>query len=145
MGFFMLWKNKLKIIAGFMLIFLLPAATYSQTEDDIDRATKEVDRSYRKEAQKEIEAIRGKPDIEAGEKEIAFTVVLVDYGRRKLKVIRKIRDLMHLSLKESRDLVENVPCDLKSGFPEEEAENIKEELEDTGATVKLKTVIIEKP
>ncbi|MGB3057322.1 MAG: 50S ribosomal protein L7/L12, partial [Candidatus Omnitrophota bacterium] len=104
-----------------------------------------VDRPYRKEAQKEIEAVRGKPDIEVGEKEIAFTVVLVDHGNRKIRVIRKIRDLMHLSPKEARDLVESVPCELRSGVSEEEAENIKEEMEDAGATVRLKTMIKKKP
>ncbi|MFH0946415.1 MAG: 50S ribosomal protein L7/L12 [Planctomycetota bacterium] len=67
-----------------------------------------------------------------------FNVVLTAIGDKKIQVIKKVRELTSLGLKDAKDLVEGCPKAVKEGLPKEEAEKIKKELEDTGATVELK-------
>ena len=77
----------------------------------------------------------------AAEKEEAkstFDVVLKGAGDKKIQVIKVVRQYTGLGLKEAKDLVEAAPKPVKEGLPKEEAEKIKKELEDQGATVELK-------
>ena len=67
-----------------------------------------------------------------------FEVVLESFGDKKLDVIKVIRTITGLGLKEAKELVEGAPKSVKAGLPKEEAEKIKKELEGSGATVKLK-------
>jgi ribosomal protein L7/L12 len=67
-----------------------------------------------------------------------FTVVLQAVGEKKIEVIREIRVLTRLGLKEAKDLVEGAPKNIKEGAPKDEAEKIKATLEKVGATVELK-------
>ncbi len=67
-----------------------------------------------------------------------FTVVLVAFGDKKINVIKEVRGVTSLGLKEAKDLVESAPVALKEGVKKEEAEEIKKKLEDAGATVELK-------
>ena len=75
---------------------------------------------------------------EAAEEKTAFTVVLADIGPNKIQVIKEIRAITTLGLKEAKDLVESAPKPVKEGTTKEEAEKIKVQLEKTGAKVELK-------
>ena len=67
-----------------------------------------------------------------------FTVVLVDHGAKKINVIKEIRAITGLGLKEAKDLVEGTPKEVKADVPKDEANKIKEALEKAGAKVELK-------
>lgn len=67
-----------------------------------------------------------------------FDVVLEGYGDKKIGVIKVIRQITGLGLKEAKDLVEGVPAKVKEGISKEDAEKIKKELEEAGATVSIK-------
>ena len=75
---------------------------------------------------------------EAAEEQTEFTVVLADSGAKKIEVIKAVRSLTSLGLKEAKDLVEGAPKTLKEGVNKEEAEKMKKELEAAGAKVQLK-------
>jgi len=76
----------------------------------------------------------------AAEKEVQteFNVVLEGFGDKKIGVIKVVRTITNLGLKEAKDLVEGVPSKVKEGVSKEEAEKIKKELEEAGATVSIK-------
>ena len=74
---------------------------------------------------------------EAEEKTI-FSVVLESAGSNKIQVIKEVRALTNLGLKEAKDLVEGAPKEVKTDVPKEEAEKMKKQLEDAGAKVALK-------
>lgn len=65
-------------------------------------------------------------------------VILVAYGEKKINVIKEVRAITQLGLKEAKDLVEGAPKTVKEGINKEEAEELKKKLEDAGATVELK-------
>jgi large subunit ribosomal protein L7/L12 len=67
-----------------------------------------------------------------------FTVVLASAGDKKINVIKEIRAITGLGLKEAKDLVEGAPKEVKADVPKAEAEKIKKQLEDAGAKVELK-------
>ncbi|MBP6217701.1 MAG: 50S ribosomal protein L7/L12 [Oligoflexales bacterium] len=74
----------------------------------------------------------------AAEEKTEFTVVLVDAGDKKINVIKEIRTITNLGLKEAKDLVEGAPKDVKEGVSKEEAQKIREVLEKAGAKVEVK-------
>jgi large subunit ribosomal protein L7/L12 len=67
-----------------------------------------------------------------------FDVVLEAFGANKINVIKVVRAATGLGLKEAKDLVEAAPKEIKTGISKEDAEKLKKELEDSGATVKIK-------
>lgn len=67
-----------------------------------------------------------------------FEVILESFGAKKLDVIKVVRALTGLGLKEAKDLVEGAPKSVKTGVSKEEADKVKKELEEAGATVKIK-------
>jgi large subunit ribosomal protein L7/L12 len=67
-----------------------------------------------------------------------FTVVLADAGDKKINVIKEVRAITGLGLKEAKDLVEGAPKEVKADVPKDEAAKIKKQLEDAGAKVELK-------
>ena len=67
-----------------------------------------------------------------------FTIVLTAAGDKKINVIKEVRTITGLGLKEAKDLVEGAPKDLKTGVSKDEANGFKEKLEAAGATVELK-------
>ncbi len=73
-----------------------------------------------------------------GEEKDEFDVVLVDGGANKINVIKEVRALTSLGLKEAKDLVEGAPKPIKEGVAKEEAEKMKAQLEAAGAKVELK-------
>ena len=72
------------------------------------------------------------------EEKTEFTVVLAAAGDKKIEVIKEVRALTGLGLKEAKDLVEAAPKVVKEGLQKDEAEKLKKELEEQGATVELK-------
>jgi large subunit ribosomal protein L7/L12 len=74
----------------------------------------------------------------AVEEKTSFTVVLTGFGDKKIQVIKEVRALTGLGLKEAKDLVEAVPKPVKEGLSKDDAEAAKKQLEAAGATVELK-------
>ncbi len=74
----------------------------------------------------------------AEEKQTEFTVNLVGIGDKKIQVIKVVRVITGLGLKEAKDLVDNAPKPVKENVPEEEAKEIKAKLEEAGATAEIK-------
>ena len=75
---------------------------------------------------------------EAAEEQSSFDVVLTGAGDKKIQVIKVVRAATGLGLKEAKDLVDNAPKPVKEGIEKEEADKLKQELEEAGATVELK-------
>jgi large subunit ribosomal protein L7/L12 len=75
---------------------------------------------------------------EAEEEQTEFTVVLASFGEKKINVIKEVRAITGLGLKEAKDLVEAAPKEVKEGVSKDEAAKIKEQLEGAGATVEIK-------
>lgn len=74
----------------------------------------------------------------AVEEQTEFNVIMTSHGANKINVIKVIRAITGLGLKEAKDMTEGVPSTVKEGASKEEAAKIKKELEDAGATVELK-------
>src|SRR5687768_17830391 len=74
----------------------------------------------------------------AAEEQTEFTVVLKDAGAKKIQVIKVVREITSLGLKEAKDLVDNPPKAVKEGITKDEANQIKAKLEEQGATVEMK-------
>lgn len=74
----------------------------------------------------------------AAEEQTAFDVILASAGDKKIQVIKAVREVTTLGLKEAKDLVEGAPQPLKQGIGKEEAEQLKAKLEAEGATVEIK-------
>jgi large subunit ribosomal protein L7/L12 len=72
------------------------------------------------------------------EEKTEFDVVMTSFGDKKVNVIKVVRSLTGLGLKEAKDLVEGVPSTVKEGVSKPEAEDIKKQLEEAGATVEIK-------
>ncbi len=74
---------------------------------------------------------------EEKEEKVEFSVILKDFGANKINVIKAVRELTTLGLKESKDLVESAPKAVKEGVSKEEAATAKQKLEEAGATVEI--------
>lgn len=74
----------------------------------------------------------------AAEEKTEFDVILADVGAEKIKVIKAVRELTGLGLKEAKDLVEGAPQPVKEGVSKEEADSVKAKLEEAGAKVEVK-------
>ncbi|MBA2873108.1 MULTISPECIES: 50S ribosomal protein L7/L12 [Anoxybacillaceae] len=75
---------------------------------------------------------------DAAAEKTEFDVILADGGAQKIKVIKVVREITGLGLKEAKDLVDNTPKPVKEGVSKEEAEEIKAKLEEAGASVEIK-------
>ena len=83
-------------------------------------------------------AVGGGAAAEAAEEKTEFDVVLADAGAQKINVIKEVRAITGLGLKEAKDLVEGAPKPVKEGVSKDEADKIKAQLEGAGAKVELK-------
>ncbi|MEG0908707.1 MAG: 50S ribosomal protein L7/L12 [Lactococcus sp.] len=83
-------------------------------------------------------AVAAGPAAAAAEEQSEFNVELTSFGANKVAVIKAVREITGLGLKEAKDLVESAPSNLKEGVSKEEAEELKKKLEETGATVTVK-------
>ncbi len=77
-------------------------------------------------------------EAEPAEEKTEFDVILKDIGNQKIQVIKVVRAITGLGLKEAKELVESAPKAVKEGVPKDEAEKIKAQLEEVGATVEIK-------
>jgi len=75
---------------------------------------------------------------EAAEEQSEFDVVITDVGDKRINVIKEVRAITQLGLKEAKEVVENIPSPVKEGVSKEEAEEIKKKLEEVGAKVEIK-------
>jgi large subunit ribosomal protein L7/L12 len=82
--------------------------------------------------------VSGGGDAVAEEVQTEFTVVLKEAGPSKLAVVKAVKELTGLGLKESKDLVDSAPSNIKEGVSKDEAEGLKKSLEEAGAVVELK-------
>ena len=80
----------------------------------------------------------GAAEAAAPEEQTEFDVVMSSFGAKKVGVIKVVRALTGLGLKEAKDLVEAVPANIKEGVSKDEAEDVKKQLEEAGATVEVK-------
>jgi large subunit ribosomal protein L7/L12 len=78
------------------------------------------------------------PDAAAAEEKTEFDVVMSSFGENKVAVIKVVRSVTGLGLKEAKDLVEGTPSTVKEGVPKDEAEDVKKQLEEAGAQVDIK-------
>ena len=85
-----------------------------------------------------VAAAAGPSGEAAAEAKDEFDVILTSFGDKKIQVIKEIRAITGLGLKEAKDLVEGAPKAVKEGASKDEAEEIKKKLEEAGATVELK-------
>src|ERR1043166_9024472 len=85
-----------------------------------------------------VKDLEGKWGVSAAEAQTEFTVVLKEAGANKIGVIKEVRAITGLGLKEAKDLVEGAPKPVKENAPKAEAEDIKKKLEAAGAKVELK-------
>ena len=83
-------------------------------------------------------AVAGAEGGAAEEEQTSFTVVLSEIGAQKIKVIKVVREITGLGLKEAKALVDEAPSNVKEDIDKEEAEDIKAKLEEAGATVEFK-------
>ena len=77
-------------------------------------------------------------DAAAAEEKTSFDVILKEAGGQKLAVVKLVKDLAGLGLKEAKDLVDGAPKELKAGVSKDEAEALKKQLEEAGAVVEIK-------
>ena len=80
----------------------------------------------------------GGADAPAAEEQTEFTVVLKEAGASKLAVVKAVKELTGLGLKEAKDLVDSAPSNIKEGITKDEAEGLKKSLEEAGAVVEVK-------
>jgi large subunit ribosomal protein L7/L12 len=85
-----------------------------------------------------VVAAGGAGGAEAAEEQTEFTVVLKEAGASKLAVVKAVKELTGLGLKEAKDIVDGAPANIKEGVSKAEAEGLKKSLEEAGAVVELK-------
>ncbi len=83
-------------------------------------------------------AVAGGGAGEAAEEQTEFDVILNSYGDKKINVIKAVREVTSLGLKEAKELVESAPAKVKEGISKDEAESIKKKFEEAGAQVEIK-------
>ncbi len=83
-------------------------------------------------------AAGGEAGGEAAEEKTEFDVILTGFGDKKIQVIKEVRAITGLGLKDAKELVEKVPAPIKEGIVKEEADKVKEQLEGAGASVEIK-------
>jgi large subunit ribosomal protein L7/L12 len=110
---------------------------------DLNKLVKGIEEKYGVSAAAPAVMVAGGPaagaaPAAAAEEKTEFTVVLAATGEKKIQVIKEVRAITGLGLKEAKDLVDGAPKPVKEGISKSEAEEIKKKLEGAGATVELK-------
>ncbi len=105
---------------------------------DLNELVKLLEKKFGVSAVAAVAAAPGVGDAGAAEEASEYTIHLADIGAQKIAVIKVVKEVAGLGLKEAKDLVESAPADVKSGVKPEEAEEIKKKLEEAGAKVELK-------
>ncbi len=113
----------------------------SWTVLDLNKLVKGIEEKYGVSAAAAVAGAPGGPAAAAAapaEEKTEFSVVLSAVGEKKIQVIKEVRAITGLGLKEAKDLVDGAPKPVKEGVSKAEADEIKKKLEDAGATVELK-------
>ena len=114
----------------------------SMTVLDLSEFVKELEEKFGVTAAAPVAAMMAMPGAaapaEAAEEKTTFDVVLKEVGPQKIQVIKVVRSLTDLGLKEAKDAVEGAPKTVKEGISKEDAEDAKKKLEEVGAVVEIK-------
>jgi large subunit ribosomal protein L7/L12 len=113
----------------------------NMTVVELNELVKEFEEKFGVSAQPTVVAggaVAGGGDAAGGEEKTEFDVVLVDAGAKKINVIKAVRELTGLGLKEAKAAVEETPSNIKEGISKDDAEAAKAKLEEAGAKVELK-------
>ncbi len=113
----------------------------NMTVVELNELVKEFEEKFGVSAQPTVVAggaVAGGGDAAGGEEKSEFDVVLVDAGAKKINVIKVVRELTGLGLKEAKAAVEETPSNIKEGISKDDAEAAKAKLEEAGAKVELK-------
>ncbi|MBR6350911.1 MAG: 50S ribosomal protein L7/L12 [Firmicutes bacterium] len=113
-------------------------AIKNMTVLELNELVKACEEEFGVSAAAPVAVVAGGGEAAAAEVKDEFDVVLAAIGNEKIKVIKVVREITGLGLKEAKDLVDNAPKTLKEAAPTAEAEEIKKKLEEVGATVELK-------
>lgn len=108
---------------------------------DLSELVKELEEKFGVSAAAPVAMMAGMPaagDAGAAEEKTEFDVVMTAFGDKKIQVIKEVRAITGLGLKEAKELVESVPKAVKEGVAKDEAEKIKTQLEEAGAQVEIK-------
>ncbi|MBW1744986.1 MAG: 50S ribosomal protein L7/L12 [Deltaproteobacteria bacterium] len=109
---------------------------------ELSELVKEMEEKFGVSAAAPVAMMAAAPAGEAGgaqaEEKTEFDVILTAFGDKKIQVIKEVRAITGLGLKDAKTLVDNVPKPVKEGIAEEDAEKIKAQLEEAGAQVELK-------
>ena len=108
---------------------------------DVVELVKEMEEKFGVSAAAPVAAAAGggqAAEAEEAEEQTEFDVVMTDFGNNKVGVIKAIREITGLGLKEAKELVENIPKPIKEGVAKEDADDVKSKLEEAGASVELK-------
>lgn len=113
-------------------------AVKNMTVLELNDLVKAIEEEFGVTAAAPVAVVGGAAAGAAAEEKTEFDVVLTDAGAQKIKVIKVVREITGLGLKEAKDLVDNTPKPVKEGASKEEAEEIKAKLEEVGAGVEVK-------
>lgn len=105
---------------------------------ELSELVKEFEEKFGVSAQPTVVAGGAVAAVAAAEEQTEFTVILKDAGDKKINTIKVVRAVTGLGLKEAKDAAEQTPTTIKEGVSKEEAEDIKKQFEEAGATVELK-------
>ncbi|MEA2077460.1 MAG: 50S ribosomal protein L7/L12 [Candidatus Marinimicrobia bacterium] len=105
---------------------------------EISELIQEIEDKFGVTAAAPVAAAAAAAPAAVAEEQTEFDVMLQSFGEKKINVIKVVRELTGLGLKEAKDLVESAPVAVKEALPKDSAEEIKAKLEETGATVELK-------
>ena len=105
---------------------------------EMSEFVKELEEKYGVTAAAPTVAVAAAPDAAAAEEKTEFDVVLAAVGDKKIQVIKEVRAITGLGLKDAKDLVEAAPKPIKEGVKKEEADEIKQKIEAVGGTVEVK-------
>ena len=105
---------------------------------EMSEFVKELEEKYGVTAAAPTVAVAAAPGVAAAEEKTEFDVVLAAVGDKKIQVIKEVRAITGLGLKDAKDLVEGAPKPIKEGVKKEEADEIKQKIEAVGATVEIK-------
>lgn|SRR5690625_228819 len=105
---------------------------------ELNDLVKAIEEEFGVTAAAPVAVVGGGAEAGGAEEQSEFDVVLTDAGASKIKVIKAVREITGLGLKDAKDLVDSAPKPVKEGVAKEEAEEIKTKLEEAGASVELK-------
>ncbi|WP_373894587.1 50S ribosomal protein L7/L12 [Virgibacillus natechei] len=105
---------------------------------DLNDLVKAIEEEFGVTAAAPVAAGGGAAEGEAAEEQTEFDVVLEGAGDSKIKVVKAVREITGLGLKDAKDVVDNAPKPVKEGVTKEEAEEVKGQLEEVGASVEVK-------